>query len=345
MSVNTLGRLESVDLRTIWNSEASDFTPWLAQENNLTLLGETIGLDLELEGTEKNVGPFRADIVCKDTVTDAWVLIENQLERTDHSHLGQLLTYAAGLNAVTIVWIADRFTEEHRAMLDWLNEITDESINFFGLEIELWRIGHSDIAPKFNIASKPNDWTKTIVASRRNSEITPTKQLQLEYWQAFREHLENNSSIINAQKPRAQHWMNISVGRSGFHMASVTNTRENRIGVQLLISKGDIGAFFHLLSEDKEAIEAEIGHSLEWRELPHRKRSDISLYNTDVDPNDRDAWPQQHEWLQKTLESFYRSFSPRIKALDSDDFIADEPLDDEEILNSELAVSATEEMA
>lgn len=113
-----LGRLEKVELREVWKTEASDFTPWLAQEQNIELLGETIGIDLEVEAQEKNVGPFRADILCKDTLTDNWVLIENQLERTDHTHLGQLLTYAAGLNAVTIVWIAERFTDEHRATLD-----------------------------------------------------------------------------------------------------------------------------------------------------------------------------------------------------------------------------------
>jgi hypothetical protein len=138
MSIKTLGRLQKVELREAWLSESRDFTPWLAQEENLNLLGEAIGIELELESQEKDVGPFRADILCKDTSTDNWVLIENQLERTDHSHLGQLLTYAAGLNAVTIVWIAERFTEEHRATLDWLNERTDEKINLFGLEIELW---------------------------------------------------------------------------------------------------------------------------------------------------------------------------------------------------------------
>src|SRR6187399_1351764 len=127
-----LGRLERVDLRNIWANEAMHFTPWLALENNLSLLGEAIGIDLELEATEKNVGPFNADILCKDTVNGNWVLIENQLERTDHKHLGQLITYASGLKAVTIVWIANPFAEAHRSALDWLNEITDEKFNFFG---------------------------------------------------------------------------------------------------------------------------------------------------------------------------------------------------------------------
>ena len=115
-----LGRLESVDLREAWETEAQDFTPWLAK--NLSVLAETLDMELELEAVETNVGPFRADILCKNADGGAWVLIENQLERTNHSHLGQLLTYAAGLNAVTICWIAARFTEEHRATLDWLND-------------------------------------------------------------------------------------------------------------------------------------------------------------------------------------------------------------------------------
>ena len=185
---HTLGRLEPVDLRSVWGHEEHDFTPWLAGEENLALLGDTIGLDLELDEREKAVGPFRADIVCKDTASNSWVLVENQIERTDHNHLGQLLTYAAGLDAVTIVWIADRFTDEHRAALDWLNEITGEEINFFGLEVELWRIGESAIAPKFNVVSKPNEWIKTVTASRqtKSADLTPTKQLQFEYWTRFR---------------------------------------------------------------------------------------------------------------------------------------------------------------
>lgn len=149
MTQQILGRLTRVELREIWTAEASGFTPWLARPENLEILGETLGMDLELEAQERPVGPFRADILCKDVGTDQWVLIETQLERTDHLHLGQLLTYAAGLQAVTIVWVAAGFTEEHRATLDWLNKITDESFQFFGLEVELWRIGDSPAAPKF----------------------------------------------------------------------------------------------------------------------------------------------------------------------------------------------------
>jgi hypothetical protein len=175
MNTMNLGRLERVSLRVVWSSESGDFTPWLERAENLKLLGETIGLELECEAQEKEVGPFRADILCKDTATNNWVLIENQLERTDHIHLGQLLTYAAGLDAVTIVWITERFIEEHRAALDWLNEKTERGINFFGLEVELWRIGDSAIAPKFNIVSEPNEWTRTVVRGQWVSSRNPSE--------------------------------------------------------------------------------------------------------------------------------------------------------------------------
>jgi hypothetical protein len=197
MTKSNLGRLEKVELRGVWTSEARDFTPWLAQEENLALLGEVLEIELELESQETNVGPFRADILCKDTATGHWVLIENQIERTDHNHLGQLLTYAAGLKAVTIVWISAQFTDEHRAALDWLNEVTNSDVNFFGLEIELWKIGDSAIAPKFNVVSKPNEWFSTISLPPTPTE---TSQLQLEFWTQFHDFMKSRESPLRLQK-------------------------------------------------------------------------------------------------------------------------------------------------
>lgn len=127
-----LGRLAKVELRSIWTSESRDFTPWLAQPENIAILGETTDLDLEVVGEEQSVGPYSADIVCTDTATGDTVLIENQLEKTDHTHLGQIITYASGLDASCVIWIAARFTEEHRSALDWLNEQTPQGISFFG---------------------------------------------------------------------------------------------------------------------------------------------------------------------------------------------------------------------
>ena len=201
--MSQFGRLTQLELRDHWTDEANEFTPWLAKEEKIALVDDSIGLNIEVEAQEQNVGPFRADILCKDTDTENWVLIENQLEPTDHRHLGQLLTYAAGLDTVTIVWIAKSFTDEHRAALDWLNRITDEAFSFFGLEIELWQIGDSAVAPKFNIISHPNDWQRTInrVVHKR---LTPANTLYLEYWTALENNFEGRNNDIKFRKPQPQ---------------------------------------------------------------------------------------------------------------------------------------------
>lgn len=322
MSTNAqnLGRLEPVDLRKVWTSEAGDFTPWLAKDGNLALLGDTIGLELELEAQEKNVGPFRADILCKDTASNNWVLVENQLERTDHTHLGQLLTYAAGLKAVTIVWIADRFTDEHRAALDWLNEITDDRFNFFGLEVELWRIGESPVAPKFNCACKPNEWTKA--PPTPPGELTETKLLQQDYWRTLRNLLIERNSVVKPQKPLPQHWTNFAIGRSHFWMHASVNTQKNCIEVGLNCGGPDAKPYFYLLEQEKEVIEDETGESLDWEEMPNKKQSRIALRRLQTDSSNRNNWDAQHNWLIEKLEAFHKAFSPRIKELNAEDYEA-----------------------
>jgi hypothetical protein len=320
MSEQNLGRLEKKELRSVWTNESGEFTPWLGQPENLKLLGEAIGIDLELEAQEKEVGPFRADLLCKDTATDNWVLVENQLTKTDHSHLGQILTYAAGLEAVSIVWIAEHFTEEHRATLDWLNERTDEKINLFGLEIELWRIGDSSIAPKFNIISKPNDWTRTIQKAAAG-DISEHKRTQLQFWTAFKEYMEANSKI-RCQKPAPQHWMNHSIGKSGFHMNSIasmwnseTNTNDPEIRVELVLDGKNSKQQYAILEKKRQEIEGAIGFPLKWHN-PEDKNTCRIYTRINADFLDNHLWPQQHEWLRKNLEIFQKVFAPIIKALD-----------------------------
>jgi hypothetical protein len=319
----TLGKLERVELRDIWLTEDRDFTPWLAKEENLSILSETIDIELELEAQEKDVGPFRADILCKNTDDDSWVLIENQVERTDHRHLGQLLTYAAGLQTVTIVWVAEKFTEEHRAALDWLNKITDDHFRFFGLEVELWRINDSIPAPKFNVISKPNNWSKSITqaAERISADAsTETKGMQLRYWMELAKFLENNHSKLRIRTPRPQHWFSLSIGRSGVKTAALLNTREKRIGVELSLSSEETAKpFFHLLMKEKDAIEKEVGSELVWKELPDKTTSRILLYKQ-ADPTDEANWPEQHAWLRTTLEKFDKVFRERVRKLDASDW-------------------------
>ncbi len=314
-----LGRFQRVDLRDIWKTEAQDFTPWLAREENLSELASALNIDLELEAQEKFVGPFRADILCKDTDDGSWVLVENQLERTDHIHLGQLLTYAAGLQAVTIVWIASIFTAEHRATLDWLNEITDEKFRFFGLEVELWRISDSPAAPKFNIVSKPNDWSRSVSAAARRIEseaLSETNLAQLDFWAAFNDQLETSQSIIRSKKPQPQHWMSFSIGRTGFLIEGLLDSRSRRIGVQLNLNDENAKGYFHALRAEKAEIEQGLGVSLEWMELPERKASRIVLYRQDVDPLDASRREDYMNWMQEKLELFSRVFRPRIRDLE-----------------------------
>ena len=323
MNPLTLGRLEKIDLREIWTSEAVDFTPWLARPENLEVLASALGLELEVEAQEKEVGPFRADILCKDLDSDSWVLIENQLERTDHTHLGQLLTYAAGLQAVTIIWVAARFSEEHRACLDWLNEITDERFCFFGLEVELWKIGSSPAAPKFNVVSKPNDWTRSVSkAARRISDepVSETKALQLKYWTALKEYLTECGSKLRSQKPYPQYWTNYSIGRSGFLLCATVNTQLNRIGAELQINHDHAKQFFQLLHQQQEEIEREMGLALEWCELPDKKSSRIITFLEDADLTDEGDWKRQHSWLRQVLEKLDCAFRGRVRSLSANGF-------------------------
>jgi Domain of unknown function (DUF4268) len=320
-----LGRLERVDLRDAWATEASDFTPWLAQEQNIAILGDAIGMDLEVEAQEKEVGPFRADVLCKDTANGTWVLIENQLERTDHGHLGQLLTYAAGLKAVTIVWIAARFTDEHRAALDWLNESTIGDINFFGLEVELWRIGDSPVAPKFNVVCQPNDWSQTVAVAAKGveaGELTTAKQLQFEFWTSFRDFILERGSFVRLTKPYPQPWITAPIGRTGFLLLAVASTWNSATGnydshearVELVMNDAHAKSYFDQLQSCKAEIENALGEPLCWAEQPGKKQSKIYV-RRDADFDKRELWPSYQEWLLSYLEKFHKVFQPRIKTL------------------------------
>jgi hypothetical protein len=318
-----LGRLERIELRNIWLSEATSFTPWLASPENIALLGETLGIDLEVEAQEKSVGPFRADILCKDTGTDKWVLIENQLERTDHGHLGQLLTYASGLEAVTIVWIAAKFTEEHRSTLDWLNRITNESFRFFGLEVELWKIANSPAAPKFNIVAKPNNWSQSVARAARaidETELSETRLLQRDYWSALNAVLDEKKGPVSGnKKPQAQSWMSYRIGRSGINLAGAISIPKKLIRAELYLGGAAAKLNFAQLQTQSAAIEKDLGYGLLWEELPQGQDSRISLSLNDVDPTDRSDWPKQHLWLAARLNDFHRVFFSRVAALQRPD--------------------------
>jgi hypothetical protein len=320
VSTPPLGRLTQVELRQAWISEPGEFTPWLARQENIALLGDAIGIELEVESEEKSVGPFRADILCRDTTDRHYVLIENQLERTDHTHLGQLLTYAAGLDAVTIVWVASRFTDEHRAALDWLNSATRSGFNFFGLEVELWRIGDSPLAPKFNVVSKPNDWTQT-VREQVAAQMSPNQQLHYDFWTQFRAFLEARGSAVRTTRPSTNHWTSASVGRSNFNLSAWNGMRDGRSGVQFEMTGPNAKQRFRLLEQrhraEVEATLARLG-PVEWRLMPEAKVSMVRVLRQGS-PTDRSTWPALNAWMADTLEVMQSLFRPLVKTLDADE--------------------------
>lgn len=313
--ISSLGRLTQVDLKEAWTGEASDFTPWLASPDNLALLAEAIGLELECEAREQAVGSFRADILCKERGTDNFVLIENQLEDTDHGHLGQLITYAAGLKATTIVWICRQFREEHRAALDWLNEATNEQISFLGLEIELWKIGDSQVAPKFNVVCKPNDWSRVVSdAAKSQTEPSETKLLYKEYWQALKSRLAARGSSVQMGKPLAQMWMTFAVGKANCGL-TVWISRQNKCGaVQLVLTGPTSESYFNQLEQERAEIERELAAPVDWRKKAKKERHiRQNFQNFDIDK--KSDWERQQACFELALEAFMKCFKHRVKRL------------------------------
>lgn len=331
-----LGRLTKVDdLSTVWASEAKHFTPWLAEKDNITLLGETIGIpDLGVQDTEVEVGPYSADIVCKDA-EGAFVVIENQLGKTDHTHLGQLLTYAAGLEAATVVWIARQFTAEHRAALDWLNQITDQRFNFFALEIELWQIGSSAIAPKFNIVSQPNDWSTRVKATTSRKEtISDVQQLHLEFWTQLREFMQDRPRPVKLGKPSVNYWSYVGIGTPDIYLRALNAMRDQRSSVQLRIGGPHRAAYYKQLVAMKTQVEQKLDFgALLWEPLPDNKTESHIVRKRVSDPKDRNTWPELNNWFAETLERFDEVFRPIVKGLNPDDDSeaeTDTPLDEPE---------------
>jgi len=310
-----LGRLEKVELREFFKDEARDFTPWLAEENNLELLGDTLGIDIELEDTEVRIGKFSADIVGLDRSSNRTIIIENQLEKTNHDHLGKIITYGGGKDAGIVIWICKKIQQEHRKGLDYLNDISTEDYSFFGIEMELWKIGESEPAPKFNIVVSPNEWSKSVKSSTSSTRtLTDTKILQKEFWTELKDYFNENNTFLSLRTPRPQHWYNISIGKSNFDVSLQIDTQKNNIRVCLNLYGDDVKKNFSNLHQNKDDIENELGYGLKWREMEGKKMSMISFSNK-VKGNikDRENWEDCFVWFKEKAESFHKVFSPRVK--------------------------------
>ena len=293
--MNKLGKLEKVNLREIWKNEEYDFSVWLSKEENLKELSDTIGINnIILEERESPVGRYSADIYGKEEGTERKVVIENQLEDSNHDHLGKIITYASGKEAKTIVWIVKRARDEHRQAIEWLNAHTDEDVGFFLLEIEAWRIGNSLVAPKFNIVSRPNDWGKT---QKVSNKLGKGAKLQGEFWQAFSEYGASNekySREFNKRKALPQHWYDLPMGSSEYHISLTCTIQKNEIGIEVYIDNNkDI---YDLFYQNKDEIEKKTGLRFKWQRLDNKKASRIKTVKHCI-IEDQQEWDEAFEWL------------------------------------------------
>lgn len=305
-----LGELKNVHLRRIWKNEAYDFTPWLAE--NLNRIGEAVGLELEFEAKEVSVGPYSADILAKDTGTDKIVVIENQLEKTDHDHLGKCITYGSVLDASAIIWIASNFTEEHKKALDWLNDHTSDELGFYGIRMELWQIDDSQPAVRFNVLSSPNAMVKQATQRKNQGELTPTKKIQLDFWTSFHRKLEETGKIGSLQTPRPQYWFDVALGKSGVHLSNTFNTDRNEIGARVYIQNAKVDEWLPYFESERQRIESEIGEQLNWNPNPDNRDKIITL-NKHFNLENEGEWNAALNWLVEKTLRFRKTFSRLIR--------------------------------
>lgn len=307
-----LGNLEKINLREVWAREDTHFTQWLAKEENISVLLDEIGVSAENIKTEDNAGKFNCDITADEVESGKKIIIENQLEKTDHSHLGQLLTYASSFDASIIVWVVADTRDEHKQAIEWFNKNMTENISFFLVKIEVWKIGDSIPAPKFNIVVEPNDWAKiTSNKGTTNKELTDTKLEKLKFWEELKDYSDNNPSKLRiTRKPRPQHWYSMSIGIRHIGLNFIHNTRTSSIAVDIYINQQDI---YDKIQSRKDFFESLCGElELEWLELPEKKASRI-LTSRSCDLNNEGLWEEYFKWFIKTGETLLMAINESYK--------------------------------
>lgn len=305
-----LSRITKVNPRDVWKHEALDFTQWMAKDENISILCEELELNLENIKPEASAGRYNVDIVADDIDSKRKVVIENQLESTDHKHLGQLLTYASAYDASIIIWVVTDYTEEHQQAIDWFNRNISEGISFFLVQIEVYKIGDSDAAPKFNVICQPNNWGKTVKKSGAGDIVSAVKLLQMEFWEGLKDFAsERNTTVSYARTPKPQHWFNISFGTSKCHIALTLNTQKGYIGCEIYIRNDQ--ALFDTFLKHKEEIETVAGEELEWMELPDATASRVLIIH-EGNLKDKKRWREYFEWCTVTVEKFSKAFKPYV---------------------------------
>lgn len=268
-----IGKLQEVEIRNLWHHEQYDFSTWLVKDDNIALLNEKLGLTLVDINTEAYVGAYRCDIVAVDETTGIKVIIENQLENSDHDHLGKIITYASGLDAKVIVWIVKKARDEHRSAIEWLNNNTSKDINFFLIELHAYKIGDSDPAPMFQIIEQPNDFIKESKNNKSTDAMNKRQSERVEFWTIFNEHIINRGKPFNVRKATTDHWYDIAIGTSAAHISVTLVNKDSYIGVELYINSNK--ALFDKLYEEREKIEEQLGFKMDWQRLDTAKASRI----------------------------------------------------------------------
>lgn len=301
-----LVKLEKISPTIQWPNEAQDFTPWLA--NNLQELGDVIGYDLEIVGREVSVGSYWADILAKDINTNTKVVIENQLRKTDHDHLGKCVTYASVLDAKIIIWITPQFTDEHRKALEWLNDNTSSELSFFGIELSLLKVDKDKASVVFDIVVAPNEIVKDI--KQKKAGLTSTEQKQLEFWNKFRNTI--TSFVKHPQSARPQYWFDIALGKSGICLSNTYDTTTNTVGCRIYINNRIAEKMLPFLEEQKSQIETDLGFNMEWDPNPEKRDKIITITKV-FDMDTQNGQNAAIAWLKEKTEIVYSVISKVVK--------------------------------
>ena len=309
--------LESQDVREYWEHEAREFTPWLAQQirsEKVSALEDALGLDLRVTQEEKSVGRYSVDILAQEVDENRTVVIENQLEPSDHDHLGKSIAYASGVDADIIVWIAPKFNDQHRDAIMWLNQNSQAKVDLFAVRLEVWRISDSDPAVRLNPIAEPSEWREK--AQRSEQDISPTKMLQEEFWTKLRDRIEEGDTRLSARKPKPMHWYNNPIGKTGIELKFIFKSTENELRAEVVIVD-DADAYWKL-AEDREDIEVGLDRELVWEEPEEthagNMRSHI-LFRRDAELEDTGRWDEFQDWFMECGELLHEHFYGRIQQL------------------------------
>lgn len=308
-SVKEFGVLKRVEPREVWGPEAREFTPWLAA--HIPVLGDVLGMELELEAREAAVGQFSLDLLARDVGRNRPVVIENQLEPTDHDHLGKLLTYAAGYDAGAVVWISPEIREEHRQALDWLNQRTDANTDFFGVIVEVLQVDDSRPAYNFRLVAFPHQWRV------EPPPRSPRAEAYRAFFKGLIDRLRDVYQFNGARVAQPQNWYSFASGLSGITYGT-SFAKGGWVRAEVFIARGEADenkSIFDKLAESKVEIEQAFGEPLEWERLDDRQACRVAVYRQGTIEDDPAKMEEIRDWAIERLRKLKTVFGPRLPEL------------------------------